>query len=62
MTDNKNNLDFRDRDRVSAEEGYEIDYFAKALHLTPEEVRYLIRRYGNDRATLEREAKKQPRR
>ena len=62
MTDNKTKLDFRDRDRMSGEDEYEIDYFARALHLTPEEVRYLIRRHGNDRAMLEREAKKPQRR
>ncbi|MDG4877681.1 DUF3606 domain-containing protein [Mesorhizobium sp. WSM4935] len=57
MADDKSKRDFRDRDRVSANDDYEVGYFAKKLGLTPQQVRELIREHGNDRATLEREAK-----
>jgi hypothetical protein len=57
MADDKSKRDFRDRDRVSANDDYELGYFAKKVGLTPQQVRELIRKHGNDRATLEREAK-----
>lgn len=58
MADDKAKRDFRDRDRVSADEGYEVRYFAKQHRITPEQVRALIGEHGNDRKTLEREARK----
>jgi hypothetical protein len=58
MADDKTKRDFRDRDHVSAEEEYEVRYFAKQHRITPDEVRELIRAHGNDRKTLEREARK----
>ncbi|RUV30169.1 MAG: DUF3606 domain-containing protein [Mesorhizobium sp.] len=58
MADDKTKRDFRDRNRVSADEDYEVDHFAKSNGITPEQVRDLIRRHGNERATLEREAKR----
>ncbi|KRB29825.1 hypothetical protein ASD99_24570 [Mesorhizobium sp. Root695] len=57
MTDDKSKRDFRDRDRVSGDEEYEVGYFASKFQLTIPEVRELIRKHGNDRETLEREAK-----
>lgn len=56
MTDDKSKRDFRDRDRVSAEDDYEVSYFASKFNLSTTEVLNLIKRYGNDRATLERHA------
>ncbi|MBZ9737135.1 DUF3606 domain-containing protein [Mesorhizobium sp. CA18] len=58
MSDDKASRDFRDRDRVSAEEDYEVRYFAKQHRISPEQVRDLIREHGNDRKTLVREARK----
>ncbi|TPI67397.1 DUF3606 domain-containing protein [Mesorhizobium sp. B2-8-9] len=58
MSDDKARRDFRDRDRVSAEEDYEVRYFAKQHRISPEQVRDLIREHGNDRKTLGREARK----
>ncbi|MEI9413251.1 DUF3606 domain-containing protein [Mesorhizobium salmacidum] len=58
MVDDKSKKDFRDRDRVSNSEDYEIDYFAQKTGLTPQQVRDLIRQHGNNRETLEREAKR----
>ncbi|PBB32121.1 DUF3606 domain-containing protein [Mesorhizobium sp. WSM3868] len=57
MADDKSKRDFRDRDRVSADGYWEVEYFAQKVGLTPQQVRELIRKHGNDRATLEREAK-----
>ena len=58
MADDKSKRDFRDRDRVSADEDYEVRYFAKQHRITPDEVRKLIETHGNDRRRLEREARK----
>ncbi|TIW08139.1 MAG: DUF3606 domain-containing protein [Mesorhizobium sp.] len=58
MTDDRTKRDFRYRDRVSAGEEYEVRYFAKQHRITPEQVRELISEHGNDRKTLEREARK----
>ncbi|MET3595080.1 hypothetical protein ABID26_004492 [Mesorhizobium shonense] len=58
MADDKTKRDFRDRDRVSADEDYEVRYFAKQHRLTPEQVRELIGKHGNDRKTLGPEARK----
>ncbi|CDX45309.1 conserved hypothetical protein [Mesorhizobium sp. SOD10] len=58
MADDKSKRDFRDRDRVSADEDYEVEHFANKLGLTVQQVRELIRQHGNDRKTLEREAHK----
>lgn len=58
MADDKSRRDFRDRNRVSVDEDYEVRYFAKQHRITPEQVRELIREHGNDRKRLEREARK----
>ncbi|MER8903763.1 MULTISPECIES: DUF3606 domain-containing protein [unclassified Mesorhizobium] len=58
MADDKSMRDFRDRNRVSVDEDYEVRYFAKQHRITPEQVRELIREHGNDRKRLEREARK----
>ncbi|WP_352841632.1 DUF3606 domain-containing protein [Mesorhizobium sp. M0514] len=48
---------FRDRDRVSADKDYEVEYFATKTGITPQQVKELIAKHGNQRETLEREAK-----
>lgn len=58
MTDDKSKRDFRDRDRVAAEEEWEVAYFARQNGITIFQTRELIRKFGNMRETLEREAKK----
>jgi hypothetical protein len=58
MADNKHQIGEPDRSHVSESEDYEIRYFAKAVGLDVEQVRKLIQRHGNDRQTLEREARK----
>lgn len=58
MADDKTKRDFRDRDRVSADEDHEVRYFAKQHRISPEQVLDLIKQHGNNRKTLEREARK----
>jgi len=58
MADDKTKRDFRDRDRVSADEDYEVEYFSQKVGLTLQQVRDLIGKHGNNRETLEREARK----
>ncbi|TPI63482.1 DUF3606 domain-containing protein [Mesorhizobium sp. B3-1-3] len=57
MADDKSKRDFRGRDRVSAEEDYEIEHFAQKVGLTSQQLRELIQKHGNQRETVEREAK-----
>jgi hypothetical protein len=42
MTDDKSKRDFRDRDRVSGEEEYEVEHFARQNGITVEQTRQLI--------------------
>ncbi|RWB91166.1 MAG: DUF3606 domain-containing protein [Mesorhizobium sp.] len=58
MADDKSKTDSRDRDRVAGDEEYEVGYFASKFGLSIPQVRELIAKYGNDRETLEAEAKR----
>ncbi|WP_214473403.1 DUF3606 domain-containing protein [Mesorhizobium sp. dw_380] len=58
MADDKSKRAGRDRDRVSADEDYEVRHFANKVGLTVQQVHDLIKQHGNDRKTLEREAEK----
>ncbi|QIA21851.1 DUF3606 domain-containing protein [Mesorhizobium sp. AA22] len=60
MTDDKSKRDFRDRNKISAYDDYEVNFFALQNNITPAQVRELIRRHGNDRATLTAAAKALP--
>jgi hypothetical protein len=57
MADDKTKRDFRDRDRVAGSEDYEVEYFAKKAGITVQQAKELRANHGNDRATLEPEAK-----
>ncbi|MER9625707.1 DUF3606 domain-containing protein [Mesorhizobium sp. M0222] len=57
MPDDKSKTDNRDRSRVSGDEEYEVGYLASKFGLSIPDVRQLIMKHGNDRDTLEREAK-----
>jgi hypothetical protein len=57
MADDKSKRDFRDRNRVSADEDHEVEYFARENGITPQQVRELIGKVGNDRARLTEAAK-----
>jgi hypothetical protein len=58
MADDKTKKDGRDGNRVAANERYEIECFAKSNGVTRRQAMDLIHKYGNDRLTLAREAKK----
>lgn len=58
MVDDKSKRDFRDRDRVSGAEDYEVEHFAQQNGLTPQQVRNLIAKHGNSRAVLAEEARR----
>jgi hypothetical protein len=57
MADDKNELGFQDRNRVAGDQEYEVGYFASKFGRSTTQVRELIAKHGNDRETLEREAK-----
>lgn len=61
MADDPNKKDFRDRNRVAGDQDYEVQYFAEEMGISPEQVRELIGRFGNDREMLEREVAKMKR-
>ena len=58
MPDDKSKKDYRDREELSAEDDYEVAYFAKRHKLTTEQVKQLIKEHGNDRVRLEHAASK----
>jgi Protein of unknown function (DUF3606) len=58
MADDKTFVGGADRARVAGGEDYEVQAFAQRHGMTPQEVRDMIERIGNDRDALEREAVK----
>jgi hypothetical protein len=44
--------------RVAGDEDYEVQYLTEKTGISAVQARDLIKRHGNDRETLEREAKK----
>jgi len=42
MADDKSKRDSRDRDRVSADDDYEVQYLAKKAGITPQQVKDLM--------------------
>lgn len=56
MPDDTNNRGGQDRARVSGEEEYEVRYFADKHGISVQQAEDLIRKHGNDRATLDRAA------
>ena len=58
MADDKSNVGGQDRSRVSAEQGYELDYFAQKHGISREQARDLIERIGNDREKLDAAAER----
>jgi hypothetical protein len=58
MPDNKSKVGEPDRSRVAGGERYEVQHLAERAGISTDEARELIERFGNDRETLEREAKK----
>ena len=58
MSDNKSQTDSRDRSRIAGEQDYEVQYLMKQTKISAEQARDLIKRFGNNRETLVREARK----
>jgi len=58
MPDNRDITSGADRRQVAGREGYEVRVLASRHGMTPDEVRDMIERIGNDRDALEREAAK----
>ena len=58
MADNKSTQDNRDRMKVAGEQDYEVRYLSEKTGITVDQARDLIRKHGNNRETLEREALK----
>ena len=46
MADDPNKQDGRDRSKVAGDQDYEVQYFAKANGVTPDQARELIETYG----------------
>lgn len=58
MSDDRSKTGAQDRRTVSGGESYEVTYFAAQHGLSIEQVRELIKMFGNERAILDVEAKK----
>jgi hypothetical protein len=58
MADDKTKTGTPDQDRVSGADPYEVRDFVDKFEISLGEVRDLIKRHGNERETLEREARK----
>jgi hypothetical protein len=58
MPDDKRKRGSADRRTVAAGEPYEVAYFAKKHGISKEQTLELIKRFGNDRKTLDAEAEK----
>jgi hypothetical protein len=56
--DDKSDRGEPDRSRVSANEGYEVDYFAKKHGLTPQQAQDLIKKHGTNRKELDAAAER----
>ena len=58
MADDKTKRGASDRGRVSANEGYEVNYFARKHDITRQQAQELIAKVGNDRVKLNAAAEK----
>lgn len=58
MADDKAKKGKQDRSRVSADEGYEVSYFARKHGITRQQAEDLIKRVGGNREKLNAEAQK----
>jgi hypothetical protein len=58
MADDKSKRGGQDRSRVSGEQGYEVEYFAKKHGITKQQAQDLIKQHGSNRAKLDEAAGK----
>jgi glycerol-3-phosphate dehydrogenase len=52
MPDNTSKTNHRDRNRVAADQAYEVQYLAQQTGISAEQARALVEAYGSDRRTL----------
>ncbi|TIL43692.1 MAG: DUF3606 domain-containing protein [Mesorhizobium sp.] len=52
MDDNNKDRSLLDRDRLSVDQYYEVEHFARENGVSPSQVSRLIKKDGNDRMTL----------
>lgn len=53
MADDRKKVGKTDSDSVSADEGYELAYFARKHGITPDQAVGLVAEHGNNRARLD---------
>jgi len=53
MADDKSKRGGQNRTRVSGEQGYEVEYFARKHGITKDQAEKLITEHGSDRAKLD---------
>lgn len=58
MPDDPNKRENRDRSRAAGGEEHEVRHFAEQNSISVNQARELIRKHGNDREALEREARR----
>jgi hypothetical protein len=58
MSDNKSHVGEPDKSRVAGGEDYEVQYLADKHGISPEQARDLVKKHGNIRDVLDREASK----
>ncbi|MEJ7692506.1 DUF3606 domain-containing protein [Daejeonella sp.] len=58
MADNKNVQDGRDRSQVNGNEDYEVQYIAKTLGVSTDQIKEAISAVGNSREKIEEYFKK----
>jgi hypothetical protein len=58
MADDKSKRGGQDRSRVSGDQGYELDYFARKHGITKQQAQDLIKQHGSNRAKLDAAAEK----
>ena len=59
MSDDKSKVGGQDRSRVSVEEPYEVEHFARKHGLTQEQARKIIEEHGPNREACDRAASRQ---
>ena len=57
MSDDKSKQGTQDRARVAGGQDYEVDYEARKLGITPDQLKAIIARVGSDRAKIEAAAR-----
>ena len=58
MADDKKKRGGSDRSKVAGSEPYEVEYFARKHGISKQETLDLIKKHGNSRAILDKEAEK----